>query len=167
MSFEFQFNGGVVRPTDHTNEKFLMFFLVGGEEVPFYQMVQNSLVLRKVPDVPAYTTHTQYGKIFIGQQGFGVQRRFYSFYFKFVNDNTRPMINIHPFSGEELGLFFSGTISFLKKSEVYDLLSPANESRKYLKSQMMMPVDVLRSLVTVDRSALKKGVRHVRIKKRR
>lgn len=164
--FKFEYNGGVAKPSQHTNEKFLLFCVVGGNEVPFYQMVQNSLILREVADMPKYSTNTKYGKLFVGQQGFGVQRRFYSFYFKFLEEGS-PMITVKPFSLDDTGYYFRGRISFLKKSEAISVLAADNSSIPFLRSQVMLPLDVLRSMVTVDRSELKKGIRHVRIGRKR
>ena len=155
-----------MKPSTHTNEKFLLFFLVSGEEIPFFQMVQNSLVERVLPDVPEYTTHSPVAKLFVSQQGFGVPKRFYSFYFRF-KDHTHPRVTIRPFSRNDTGMYFTGRISFLKKSEAMELLADGNQSKMYLRKQLMLPVEVLRSLITVDRDELREGLRHVRICRKR
>lgn len=161
MAFEFQYHGGVKKPTPHTVEKFLLFFVIAGKEIPAYQMQRDSLLFQKA-DVDPFTfvTGNNIAKLFIGQQGFGIARKYHSFYMKLLS-GPRPEVTIKPFSLDTF--FFTGKVSFLKKSQVIGLLDKGSESTKFLENQMVLPLDLLRKIVTVDKTDLKKDVRHVRI----
>ena len=164
MAYEFEFIGGAVKPTEHSIEKLFVFFVVAGKEVPFFQMLRDGLILQKAESKHTFVTGNNVMKVFIAQQGFGIQRKFHSFYVKF-RDGAGPMITIKSFSGDQTKLRISGKFSFLKKSEVLAILDSDNESRRFVKRQRTLPVDVLYRLITVDKSEMKKGIRHVRIGK--
>ena len=164
MAFEFQFSGGVRNPTKHTNEKFLLFFVIGGKEVPLYSLLRDSLVLRVDEVVQTYTSGNNIAKLFIGESGFGLARRFHSFYMRLLDD-TAPAITIVPFSGADGGWHFKAKVSFLKKREVLSILDASSDSLRFIERQITLPVNTLNSIITVDRSDLRRGVRHVRIGK--
>jgi hypothetical protein len=179
MRFGFKYRGGVDNPTDQSNEKFLLFCIVGGREIPFYEMKSNALIqstiqepfalhMEESDNLPGSTwwrTDSQFCKVFVSQQGFGIERRFFSFYFKFHPDDgtPKPIVTIRPFSLKESGFFFKGCISFLKKSEVRKILDPTSVSLKYLGSQIMLPLPTLHKMVEIDRSGLRKGIRKINI----
>jgi len=73
------------------------------------------------------------------------------------------MVTMLPFSIDRTGLFFRGKIRFLEKAEALEKLNRDALSRKFLEKQELLPVDLLRRMVKIDRSELKKGVRAVRI----
>ena len=165
MTYNFKFRGGVFKPTTQSNEKFLLFFLVGGEEIPLYRMLREGLVWRAqnemafdLPD--EYMTGANVAKIFTSAVDFGEPKQYHSFYFRFVKDN--PIVTIKGFGGRAF-YDFMGAISFLKRSEVLALLDEDNPSKKFVKQQQTLPIKTLQELITVDRTALKKGIRKVRI----
>lgn len=163
MSFDFRFKGGVVKPTEHTVEKFLLFIVVGGHELPMYQALRDGLVIR--PDSMEPERYAMSGnvlKLFIAQQGFGVPKRFHSFYLRLVDDSA-PMIKVMPFSVEKTGMYFLSSARFMDKQEVMTLLDASCESRSYVERQETLPLNLLRSMVLVDRSEQRKNVRMVRI----
>ena len=165
MSYHFKFRGGVVKPTTQSNEKFLLFFLVGGEEIPLYGMLREGLVQREQDDTAfdlpdAYTTGANVAKIFTSAVDFGRPKQYHSFYFKFVEGN--PLVTIKGF-GKRSNYKFVGPISFLKRSEVLALLDDDNPSKTFVQRQQTLPIETLKQLITIDRSALKKGVRRIRI----
>ncbi len=165
--FSLEFQGGVAKPTPHTNEKFMLFFLVNGKEIPLYQMARDGLVVKPEYENPKYLTNFNLCKVFVSQRGFGVQTRFYSFYVKlFAEDSSAPIVTVRPFSLEKTGFFLRGKFAFLRTDQVLKSLSLDNESRKWVEKQGLLPINVLRSMVTVDRSEIKKGVRAVRIQKK-
>jgi hypothetical protein len=183
MRFGFKYRGGVDNPTDQSNEKFLLFCIVGGREIPFYEMKSNALLQSTIQDPLAsymeepdshpgstwYRTDSQFGKLFVSQQGFGVERKFFSFYFRFLPDDgtPKPVVTVRPFSFDQSGFFFKGCVSFLKKSEVRRILDPTSVSLKYLERQIMLPIPTLKKMVTIDRSGMRKGIRKINIGRKR
>jgi len=175
-TYRFGFHGGVTKLTMHSQERFLLFFIVDGKEVPHYQMMKNGLLeaqqARDVNDhdnpgkrrlvFTDYQTYQPYGKLFVSERGFGVQSRYYSFYFKLI-EAPAAKVTIHPFRGTESDFFFSSYLKFLNKEEVLALLGEGSESAKFMQRQLTLPIEVMQRMVTVDKSDLKKGVRVVRI----
>ncbi len=166
MAFMFDFKGGVVKPTPHTVEKFLLFFVVNGREVPLYQMQQDNLVLKPFSEHPErFTSGNNVLKLFMYMGGFGVAKRYYSFYIRLFDDTAAvPSVTIRSLSLSPTDeLFFKGKASFLKKSEVLNILDKKAQSRAFIQNQTLPPLDLLHKLITVDKSELKKGVRHIRV----
>ena len=164
MSYKFNFHGGVFRRDPYTIEKFLLFWVVGGEEIHNYQMLRDSLVVRASEKKPyEFISGHKICKLFLAEQGNRISRRHYSFYFQLL-DESSPLVTIKPFD-RELDFYFQGHLSFLKKSQVLKLLGKDCPSRVFLLRQEMLPIDTLKRLVTIDKTTLRKGIRHVRIKR--
>ncbi len=166
MANEFEYSGGVTKPSTHTVEKFLLFFVVDGREVPMYQLERDTLVMKATTGGNKYLTGLTVGKLFCGFQGFGVPRRFHSFYFRFV-DGSAEKVTIRPFTVADKGpshseMFFSGKIRFLNRTQVLGLLQEGQESRHFVERQAALPLDVLHKMIQVERTEVK-DVRHVRI----
>ena len=162
MAFEFEFKGGVVKPTAHQIEKFLLFFVIGGEEIPFYQLMKDSLIVQMTEATPKYSTGNGICKLFISEQGFGIAKRYTSFYMRLLS-GARPDVIVHPFSLERSSLYFKAKVSFLKKSQVLKILGEENPSRRFVENQRTLPIDTLQKMIKINRSELRKGVRHVRV----
>jgi len=160
---KFKFTGGVANPEPRRNEKFLLFFVVGGNEIPLYQMVNDGLVQRTGYERDEFSTKHKIAKVFISQQGFGIQKRYHSFYIEFRDSTASPTVTVVPFSGPDTQFQFVGNFRFLKKDEILEVLDSESTSYKFAQIQQPLPVKTLNSLVTVDRSHVRKGVRHVRI----
>ena len=177
----FKYKGGAeINRDEQSTEKFLLFLIIGGKEVPYYELRSNNLVDQEFNDPfdgqmgsvnpavnnPAtwFTTKAEYGKLFVCQSGYGIQKKFFSFYFRFLKTNPSPIVTIKPFTGDKTGFFFRGMISFLKKRETKEILDPSSLSLKYLEEQILLPLPVLKQMVTVDRTILRKGLRQIRIK---
>jgi len=158
----FTYRGGVVKPTTHTVEKFLLFFLVDGREIPVHQLLRDGLVMCLSDKSLEFTTGLTVAKLFVGQQGFGVQKKYHSFYFRFVDEQVE-VVTIRPFM-TKLALFFTARIRFLNRAQVLGLLSEDSQSRMFVEKQGPLPLDTLRAMITVERVG-EKGVRHVRIRK--
>jgi len=163
VSFKFEFNGGVQKRDMHNIEKFFMFFVVGGKEMPLYQMRKNGLVARETEVEPIYTTTNNYAKVFILQKGFGVATRYTSFYMQLLRGSA-PDVIIKPFSLDDTGYYFRGKVRFLKKSETLKLLTDDSQSKGFVERSTLLPLETLRKLITIDKSNLKKGVRAIKIK---
>jgi len=164
VAWDFEYNGGVYKPQTHQLEKFLLFGVVGGKEVPLYQLIQIGLVQKGgkafhyVSLRPGLVL-----KIFIADQGFGAPKRFCSFYFKLM-EPPAPSVKVVPFSGDTSGYYFKGVMTLLKKKEVLSLLNEDCRSRQFVKTQRL-PIEVARKLIKVDTSEMRKGVRRIRIRK--
>lgn len=150
-----------MKPTTHTVEKFLLFFVIDGKEVPVHQLRRDGLVQQAMDGRDQYLTGLRVGKIFLAQQGFGIARRFHSFYFHFVEGSSE-VVTIRCYGGDKVGLRLRGKIRFLNRQQVLEMLHPENESRPFVERQASMPLDVLRQLVTVERVQIK-DVRHIKI----
>lgn len=181
MAFSFEYVGGVKKPTEHTNEKFLLFFINNGKEVPLYQMQRMSLVeairsgtymdseynkpISRMVVMSHFVTSSPYVKLFISQQGFGIQRRYHSFYLRLL-DGPAPIVTIYPYSEAKFGMVLRAKMRFMETDEVLEMLDPQSESIRFLERQDTLPLDLLRRMVLVDKSELRKGMRAVRIQKR-
>ena len=183
MKFGFCYKGGILQGLSDQQrvEKFFLFFIIGGKEIPFYEMKKNALI-ESVYTNPMdeeslgtptgfqststwFSTNADYGKIFVTQSGYGIEKKFVSFYFRFVKKRPAPIVTVRPFSSDGNDMFFQGHISFLKKSEVRQLLPADSLSLKYLEQQIMLPIPILKKMITIDKSVLRKGLRRIRMKK--
>lgn len=162
----FKYKGGIANVTRHRNEKLLLFFLVGGKEIPIYQMLNDGLVLKTEKGGDEFTTKHKIAKLFISQQGFGIQKMFYSFYIQFLPEENAPDVTIFPFSIKETQMMLTGKFRFLKKEEILATLDDKTVSYKFAKQQQPLPVATINKIIYVDRTNLRKGVRHVRLGRR-
>uniref|UniRef100_A0A6M3M976 Uncharacterized protein n=1 Tax=viral metagenome TaxID=1070528 RepID=A0A6M3M976_9ZZZZ len=162
MAYQFQYVGGVSKPTMHTSEKFLLFFVLDGREIPFYQLKENGLITQLFWKNPDYTVANNVAKLFVGQKGFGIPSLWYSFYIRLV-DGAGPMVTIRPFSGTKSGFFFKARCHFMRQKEILQLLDGKAVSREFVLKQKLMPVEMLKRMVTVDKSFMKEGVRAIKI----
>ena len=167
MAYNFIFNGGAVKPNINSNIKFFLFFVVGGEEIPLYRALTESLVTRAHDqhnfDIPnSFKTSLNIGKLFTSFSEFGNAKQYYSFYFKFREQEGNPKVTIKGF-GDWRAYYFTSQISFLRKNEILAVLSEDSASRKFLSYQRTLPVETLKRLIDVDRSEMLKGQRRIRI----
>jgi hypothetical protein len=159
---EFSFKGGIRKPDTHTVEKFLLFFVIDGKEIPMFQLLRDGIILRKSEYGDDFFTGLKVAKLFLHQAGFNLRRRFHSLYFYFDDDPTAKIATILSFSELGSGFYFKGPIRFLKKAEVVDLLNKDELSLKFLERQEPLPVDTIKRLITVEQPHMK-NIRHVRI----
>ena len=118
MALRFEFSGGIAKPTFHRMEKFLLFFLVGGREVPLYQMLQDNLVVKLKEKGDEYQTSNNVLKLFVMQTGYGLPKRYHSFYFRLLAP-PNPVVTIRPFLDERKmrqDFFFRGMCRFLTQA---------------------------------------------------
>ena len=163
MAHQFLLRQGVVKPTSHSTEKFLMFFVLGGDEIPFYRVQKEGLVTPAAHADPwAFNTNLNVAKIFIGQSGFNIPSRYHSFYIQF-RDPPAPMVTVKSFGGDDTIFTFEGRIRFLEDKEVLELLNKDCSSYRFIGKQSRLPPAILKELVTVDKTEQRKGVRHIRL----
>jgi hypothetical protein len=158
----FTFKGGVHRHENrHDTEKFLLFFVRNGEEVPFYKVRNEGLVQESLQNPGEFSTNLRVGKVFVSRSAFGKQSMFQSFYFTLLSEGAD--VTITPFSQSETGMRFRGQISFLQRNEILSMLPPDGRSASFVRNQKVLPVKVIKSLISVDKSKMRKGKRLIRI----
>jgi hypothetical protein len=164
MAYEFEYRGGVMKPTAHQSVKFLLFFVVGGQEIPHYQMLRDGLSVQLKESVPHFSTRHDICKVFVATDGFNMPKRFFSFYVRLA-DGAAAEMTIHPYPdvAHQTNFYFKAMGKFLTKNETFEVLDEDSPSRHYLRQQSMLPIETLRKMVIIDRSAAKQGIRHVRI----
>lgn len=162
MSFEFEYKGGVAKPSFHETCKFLLFFVVGSYEVPFYQMLENNLIFKLRENGKMYASPHNVVKVFVAQQGDEVAKQFHSFYINLI-DGPAPRVKILPFPDmqDRVDYYFAAKGKFLSKNALLDILADDAASRPFVKHQRMLPLKTLRQMVKIDRNTMKEGVRHV------
>ena len=173
---QFKYVGGSRKPTEHTMEKFMLFFVVGGKEMSFPELKKLGYVtsvadcfpeqnvgrimfkdiIRKVSR--GYGTTYKYIKLFISEQGFGIRKRYVSFYFELSPAGNK--IKIVPFTGENSPFSFEAIGRFLSKEEVKKIVTDEDSLFFYVR-QPKLPREVLRKLITVDRTHLQKNMRKI------
>jgi len=174
--FDFEYVGGTMKPTLGSNEKFLLLFIVGGVEVPLFQMQKMNLVNQDYGGPASYSTgwsrggvinkryltEAQFFKLFIYRAKLGEPTQYYSFYAEML-ESPSPVVTIKPFSLDTTGYAFTSRLRFLRRKEVLDILSARSPSREWLKKQGTLSTALLKQMITVDRSELRQGVRAIRI----
>lgn len=170
MAFSFGYKGGVEKPDIHSTEKFLMFLVPGGMEIPLWEVEREGLVKRGDTALLTghggagfeYTTGINIVKIFLSRQGFGIPRQFHSIYLRLL-DGPASEVTIRPFSYDQLNFFFRGQAEILTNKEALNILNPESPSRRFIATQPPLPVKVRDRIITIDRRKQKEGVRHIRI----
>lgn len=170
--YKFQFLGGVQSPqpgiqrTRTVETKFMLFFLVGGEEVPHYQMTRSNLLFKDPGKEDGYESLHPTVKLFISCRGFdrnGISL-LHSFFFRMERESgSHKSVLIRPFPESDAPFYFRANGGFLSNKEALELLDEKSISRAYLKRQSMLPVETLRKMITVSRAGMKKGLRHIRV----
>lgn len=142
-------------------DKFLLFLIINGEEIPFYYALKNNLI-KHIPDRHnsfLYDSSVDLIKIFITQRGFNCRPLRKTFFVQLVSN--KPLIKINSFSGTMNG-FFDAEGKLLTREEGAGLLK--NEvTLKYLQTEPKLSLEALKAIVKIDRSNLRKGLRHIRI----
>lgn len=159
----FSYCGGVVKLSEHVNEKFLLFFLIGDKEIPLYQMLRDGLAQRVDSGGSEYLTKYDCCKLFVCKQGFGMAKQYHSFYI--LLGESYPTMTILPISGEQIGFSFKAKSKIMTREEVLKRLPDGMESKKFFIRQEVLPVNVMQKMVFIDRSELKSGVRHIKVGK--
>ena len=181
--FPFTYSGGVYTKDTHKNEKFLLFFISGEKEIPFFQLykngiiqhphefadLQNSKQLQSIIDcsvpimVPNHSYESPYPhlKLFVYQGGYQTITMMKSFYFKLDSDSPFTT-TIKPFSVDKTGYQFQARGSFIDNEDVRKLFSPGAKALDWLDSVEQLPVETLRSIITVKKDKTNSRIRQIR-----
>lgn len=153
-------------------EQFLVFAVAGKEELHLGKALSMGLVQKdfRVPMggklSSTFLTSVMHFKIFVSLRGNTPRRKFFSFYVRLLEDPSVPDIKIKPFpfSPVNSGFYFKSKLRFLTKKEVLrDVIDSKGASASFLKSQKMLPAEVLKKMIEKDYSDLRKGVRKLKL----
>jgi len=157
----------------YATEQFLLFAIAGKEEFHLHKAIQMGLVAKDFREFNSrgvmsetFLSSVPHFKVFVSLRGVRTRRRFFSFYIRMETDPMIPQTIISPFpeSPVNSGFYFKGKFRFLKKKEVLNtVIDPNGQSASFLKSQKMLPTEVLKQMVKRDYSELRKGVRKLKI----
>lgn len=166
--FNFEYNGGVSKPDPHSIEKLMLFFIVNGREVSFYTLLKNHIINTNSKD-NSYSTLLEYGKVFLSVSGFGIRKQYASVYFR-LTELPCKVINVVPFPIPSIKepvdkkMYFSAPCSLLSKNSVKssNILTDVT-ALEFLERQPLLTVKELKSIVTVDLSAIREKVRKIKL----
>jgi len=145
-----------------------LFFVVGGEEVPFYQMEKEGMVVPIFKKVKGFATNIKVAKIYTATQGFGIQKKTASFYIEF-RKGAHASVIISTFNNDKNitpKFELRGKFSFLKKSTFLSLLKKESTAHYWAKRAPSYTKEMLEEIITIDYSEIRKGVRKIRLKRR-
>lgn len=172
LRYQFNFKGGVTKyPPERVTSKFLLFHFApkeGGlkqiEEHILFKALQSGNVIHKtgIPELinpsnslkehmgqsQTYETNYPWLKVFTLVEGFGVQRQFFSFYFKL--DIHEAEVKILPVCGADNSGYFSGRGKLMSGREVTELIGADSPAHTYYTQQMPLPESVLRRIIVKD-----------------
>lgn len=165
--FQFSFNGGSRNIGSQETEKFLPFFLVNGREILVYPLIKQGLIKKNEEHaddstMSSYITPFPHIKLFLYNSGFGKPKRVYSVYMQ-LREAPAPMVTIKPLIG--VGSYmFKGRVRFLENREVLSLIDKSEPSYNFVANGYnKIPISTLQSLVSIDRSEMRQGVRRIRM----
>jgi len=170
--YSFEYHGGVYRNSlRECHEKFLLFLIQNGQEIPFFKAVNLNFVYRSKEDLAdsirdsrRFISPCPYLKLFLQHRTPNTPYISFSFYLRVVDKEKHPTVTIKPFrvafpdryannsiAHTLTNAYLKGKFSFLKKEEALDLLHASQLSQTYLRHQKMLPVETLKKLVTVEK----------------
>lgn len=167
MRYVYKYRGGVWKPSDHSMEKFMLFLLIGNQEVPHYEAIKEGVAARVDAGADEFETSHPVVKLFVSRKGFGLKDQYHSFWIRL--DGAEPFLRIIPFSGEATvrdgGHYFRAKSRILKRDEVLEILPEDSQSRLFFNRQEVLPINLMTLMVQIDRSKIKENVRYVKVAK--
>jgi hypothetical protein len=166
-----QFRGGVLTTGQGGSVKFLLFLLNGRKELSMSEGKRYSFIERQTIDssildanLDSWVTACPVVKIFLQEREFGKPMFWQSFYLALGSKMEKQIVTIQPRNtmARGHGYMFRAEAKFLKKSEVLQLLDPESIGYSILLKQQMLPVQVLREIVTITRPEPPQEVRLAR-----
>ena len=181
QQFDFEFKGGIKALQGEQTCKFLMFFLNGDREISFSQAIKSGFVENKIPqsvthwNPQLFMSKLPIVKIMIHETGgFGKPKLSQTFFLALGQKLERQVVTIKPKMTEarRAGFYFKADASFMKKSEILQILDPNSISAKIISMQQQPPVSVLKQIISIDHIGVPKelkiashgGVRKLRIR---
>ena len=106
--------------------------------------------------------------------GFGKPKLSQTFFLALGQKLERQVVTIKPkmLEAQRAGFYFKADASFMKKSEILQILDPDSISAKIISNQQQPPVSVLKQIITIDHIGVPQelkiashgGVRKLRIR---
>ena len=165
--YQFSFNGGSRKIGSQETEKFLPFFIVNGREILVYPLIKQGLIKKDEQHRDESTMsmyHTPYPliKLFLYHSGFGTPKRVYSVYMK-LREPPAPMVTVKPLIS--VGSYmFKARVRFLEQKEILEIIDRNEPSYQFVENGYnRIPISLLQSIVSVDRTEMRKDVRRIRI----
>jgi hypothetical protein len=157
--YEFIFNGGLRPAKAGMKYQFLLFLLIGGKEVPFWEAKRQELVspvkaesiFAATPN--AWSSGCKHLKLFVQEQEFGKPRFMYSFYLELGGGIDRRSVEITPLKSipKAFGWRFEAHARFLTTKEAAAVLDPSTLGYKLLSKTAMPPRETLKRMITIKK----------------
>jgi hypothetical protein len=172
--FPFVFRGGQRKPTFQTVDKFMLFPVIGGREIYFHNAIKNGLIKETYEEAEhlekyaggngGYLCPYPVVKLFLARQGFGIERIMFSLYMRF-QEAPSPVVTISSLFHAQYphSFIFKGRVKFLTNTEIEQELAEDSVAALFLKRSKPLPVEIIKKIVVVDRSEIRKGVRLIEI----
>ncbi len=160
QEYDLEYKGGMKMIQGEQSCKFLLFFLNGDKEISFSQAAKSGFVENKIPQPVTgwnpnlFTSKLPIVKLLIHELGgFGKPKFSQTFFLVLGRKLERQVVTIKPrMSAARLaGFYFKADASFMKKSEVLQILDPNSISAKIIASQQQPPLSVLKEIISIDR----------------
>lgn len=171
MKYQFEYLGGVDTIQGTSCCKFLCFNICNGKEIPFYECKKQNILTKvqsfkrgETTNNNTYSIELPIIKIFIFETEMFKPRIIQSFYLKMGDNDENQTVTIKPTftSGVTKGFYFKSKAKFLSKKESLSILDATSVSYKMLLAQSPLPIDTLRSLVSITRPKVIEQARKVR-----
>ena len=184
------FSGGSFKNSTHINEKFLALGCVGQEEMFLSQLERNGLIQQRAggwsDDLlgedrglttfqSVYETDIKLWKVFMSLTGHGLRRQVFSIFFELFPSNAiKPVVRLLPIGASMQGdrdfqhfkgSHFKAKCRILSRDESLEICS--SETADYIKKMPPISIPLLKQLIYVDRSNIRKNVRNIRLKKKK
>ncbi len=168
QQFDFEFKGGVKTIQNQQTCKFLLFLLNGNKEISFSQATKSGFVENKIPqsvtgwNPQLYSSKLAIVKLLVHEMcGFGKPKFNQTFFLVLGQKIERQIVTIRPKmeAARVAGFYFKADATFLKKSEVLQILDPDSLSAKILARQQQPPVSVLREIISIEHLCIPKELK--------
>ena len=165
----FSYAGGVKKDGGESS-KFLLFFVYEGKEVIYFDALKRGIVVSSeveeggVAGEYSLLTTASVVKVFTSHEGFGIPKRYHSFYFKF--DSAGLDTTILPLSKKQRKIgpfetsyqFFKSRGYFISdKAELKGILDEDSPSYAFFSRQPALLSTLLREILVVEKGSMKPG----------
>lgn len=164
MSYRFSWKGGTYKQKSTEVYKFYLFAMLEEEELIYFDAKRKGVfydapiedgtaeLISVVPEV----------KVFMAQQGFGLRKSYYSFFFRFERIGGK-VITIKPFGPNPDSYMFRGRGRFMDSDEIKDRVGADSKTYSYYTYQAYLSKAELRRHVMVETESTVGEVGQVRM----
>jgi hypothetical protein len=166
VSYRFYFKGGTHKQKSTEVYKFYLFAMLEDQELIYYDARRRGVIY----DAPIggdtaleeSISVVSEVKVFMAQNGFGIRKSYYSFFFKFERIGGK-VITIRPFGPNPDDFMFRARGRFLNSSEIKERVGAESQTYKYYNWQTYLSKAELRKHITVETESTVSGVDQVRM----